>query len=47
MSPQPRSIEGIGINIMVSHKTHAKLMKLGKKGDAFEDIIKRLLERYK
>ncbi len=47
MSPVHRSIEGIGINIMISRKTHAKLMRLGKKGDAFEDIMKRLLEKYK
>ena len=33
-----------GINIMVSLQTHTKLSDLGKKGETFDQILKRILE---
>jgi len=34
-----------GINIMVSRDTHKKLMKIGKKGETFDELVIRILEK--
>ncbi len=34
-----------GINIMVSLQTHAKLQNIGKKGETFDQILNRILEK--
>jgi hypothetical protein len=34
-----------GINIMVSRQVHAKLSEIGKKGETFDQILNRILEK--
>ena len=34
-----------GINIMVSRNTHKKLVKIGKKGETFDELVIRILEK--
>lgn len=33
-------------SVMLSNETHARLEKLGKKSETYEDVIKRLLDFY-
>jgi len=34
-----------GINIVVSKETHEKLLEIGRKGETFDELVTRILEK--
>jgi hypothetical protein len=48
VSPSDTEVEEVEFKIVkVSPETHKDLLKLGKKGETFDDIIKKLIKEHK
>ena len=48
VTPSPTEVEDVEFKIIkVSPETHKELLKLGMKGETFDDIIKKLIKEHK